>query len=345
MKIAIIHPPLLQHTTRGTGSYMRNLLKGLRQHTKHEIITSEISDLPDEVDLYHFPYFDPFFLTLPIFRKKKTIVTVHDLIPIKFPTFFPRGIKGEIKWKIQKHALQTVSAILTDSKSSQEDIVSLVHFDSEKVHTIYLAPEDMFFKKRELTQKNRLRKELNLPTKFALYVGETNWNKNLPNSIRAATEAKINLVVVSKSFRERHEVYHPWKESLLEAQALAKDNPYIYPIGFSDQEDLATLYQMATALLMPSYYEGFGLPIVEAMASGCPVIASDKGSLGEICADAALLVEPGNVHEIKAALVKMHEDATIRRDMISKGSKQVEQFSWKNTVYQTEKVYQNIVHG
>src|SRR4030066_391797 len=128
MKIALDISPLgSRHKFRGTGSYTQSLKNALIKYFPQYEYISFIK-LPKKfksADLIHFPYFDPFFLTLPMMRKLPTVVTVHDLIPLLFPQNFPAGFKGKIKWQIQKNILKRVNAVITDSESSKKDIVRL----------------------------------------------------------------------------------------------------------------------------------------------------------------------------------------------------------------------------
>lgn len=345
MKVVIVDPPILGHRIRGTGVYAKYYAQVLEKYGGVEVMTVEISDLPKDADIYHFPYFDPFFLTLPFFKNKKIVVTIHDLIPLLFPGHFPRGIKGEIKWQIQKWLIHNVDAIITDSYASKKDIIDILHIDPQKIHPIYLAPLENFFEKKTSSEKEHVRKKYQLPANFALYVGETNWNKNLPNMIRAVKKAKTHLVIVSKSFVEKHDMsYNPWKESLLEAQHEAAGSHLIHGIGHIDLDDLISLYQLAEVLLLPSYYEGFGLPVVEAFASECPVIASHRGSLAEIVGKAGIIVNPDSVEDLVSALVKIHADKALRKMLVHEGKLQLGKFSWKKTVQETVKVYNSILN-
>src|ERR1035437_9648563 len=146
MKIAIDMSPLktgnfLQHRVRGTGFYLENLKRSLlKYYPKNEyIFFTRGEKLPKDVEVVHYPYFEPFFLTLPVFSKNKKIVTVHDLTPLVFPDHFKSGLKGNLKWQIQKLALKNADAIITDSESSKKDIVKFAGINSEKIKVVYLA--------------------------------------------------------------------------------------------------------------------------------------------------------------------------------------------------------------
>ena len=146
MNIGIDVSPLvgarnLAHRVRGTGFYIENLKKSLLQYyprNKYTFFTRG-QNLPKNTDLIHYPYFEPFFLTVPIYKKYKTIVTVHDLTPLVFPRFFPRGIKGELKWQLQKIALRRADPIITHKLSSRRDIVRHTCIYEDKISVVYLA--------------------------------------------------------------------------------------------------------------------------------------------------------------------------------------------------------------
>jgi len=163
--------------------------------------------------------------------------------------------------------------------------------------------------------------------------------------IEAITEVKVPLVIVSKSFVERHDTsYNPWKESLLEAQMLAKNNQLIHKIGHIPQEELIGLYKLAACLVFPSFYEGFGLPVVEAFATGCPVVSSSGGSLVEIVGDAAYIVDPAEVKTIVEGIKEILTNAELKRQLVSKGYKQVKKFTWSKTAAETANVYKSVLN-
>ena len=201
MKIAIDTSPLESgHKIRGVGFYLKNLKAALlKYHSENDyIFFSKTSEIPKDVDLVHYPYFDPFFITLPLIKKHRTVVTVHDLTPLVFPAHFPSGAKGKLKWQIQKNTLKKTDAIITDSESSKNDIVKYTDIAKNKINTVYLAAGDEFkvLNKELQTTNHKLQTKYNLPEKFALYVGDVTWNKNLPRLIKAINLTKIPLVMV-----------------------------------------------------------------------------------------------------------------------------------------------------
>lgn len=343
-KVALVRPPILGHALRGTGVYFNELHQSLSHISEVDVQIADLHALPQDVDVFHFPYFDPFFLTLPQRMPNKSIVTIHDLIPLKFPKHFPPGLKGGFKWHLQKRAVRQSAAIITDSKASKNDIVDILNISPSRVFSIYLAASSIFSIPKTSGEKEKIRKEKGLPTNFALYVGDTNWNKNLPNVITACVQSGLALVIVSKSLANSEVKANPWNESLLKAQELVQKNPAVQVLGFVKENELVSLYQMAEALLLPSYYEGFGLPVVEAFVSGCPVITSALGSLKEIAGNAALFVKPDNVDDIVAALKTINKNKKLRAKLITAGKKQALHFSWKKTTQETFAVYKEVIH-
>ncbi|PJE68881.1 hypothetical protein COU96_02790, partial [Candidatus Shapirobacteria bacterium CG10_big_fil_rev_8_21_14_0_10_38_14] len=161
-----------------------------------------------QFDIVHYPYFDLFWLTLPIKKPKPTVVTIHDVIPLVFPQHFPLGIKGKIKFKIQKFSLKGVKAVITDSKNSKKDIANWLAYPKEKIYVIPLAPGKEF---RPITNRQSLvatKQKYQLPDTFVLYVGDVNYNKNIPGLIKAFDKLKtpfknLKLVLVGKAFEEQ----------------------------------------------------------------------------------------------------------------------------------------------
>lgn len=349
MNIAIDISPLegkgsLYHRVRGTGFYLKNLKDSLLKYFSENNYTffTRGSKLVSDIDIVHFPYFEPFFLTLPIFEKFPYVVTVHDLTPLVFPQNFPPGLKGKIKWKIQKRNLGKARRIITDSNSSKNDIVKLLNFPEDKVDVVYLASDEKF-KKIKISQEKKaeISKKYQLPEKFILYVGDVTWNKNLPRLIKACLNANFPLVIAGKTVREDNfDKTNPWNRDLAEVQKLSYQNKNIIRTGFVENKDLITLYNIAEAFAMPSLYEGFGLPILEAMSCGCPVITSKEGSLPEVAGDAAFYVDPYSESNIEEGIVKVFSDQKLQIELSKKGLRQAQNFSWKKTAEKTMNAYQ-----
>jgi len=283
---------------------------------------------------------------LPIIQKKPTIVTVHDLIPIRFPDRFPAGIRGAMKWQIQKIALKNTKRVICDSQSSKEDVVKFVGYDAEHIDVIYLAPSSVFGKLFNETEELEMLHLAGVNKPYMMYVGDVNWNKNIQGLLQAAAIIKdtfktldMKLVLVGQAFLHQNlpEVHEINK---LIGQLHIED--FIIKAGKVPDDTLAVLYKNAISFLLPSHYEGFGLPVLEAMASGCPVITSDISSLREISGPATL-IKPDQIESIAKAMKEhISLSQSQRLNKISRGKDWVKQYSWKKTALETIRSYGKI---
>jgi len=349
MKIAIdISPLQTGHKVRGAGFYLENLKRALvKYYSQNEYkFFTRGENLPEDIDLVHFPYFEPFFLARPIYKKYLTVVTVHDLTPIVFKKHFPRGIKGEIKWQMQRYALKKANAIITDSDCSKKDIIKRVGISADKVSVIYLAAGEEFKKLEIGNWKLEIKKRYGLPNRFVLYVGDVTWNKNLPRLVEAVKSINVPLVMVGKALvSEDFDKNNPWNKDLVKVQDLAKDDKNIIKLGFVPTEDLVAIYNLATVFVMPSLYEGFGLPILEAMSCGCPVITTKEGSLDEVAGEAALYVDGYSKESIAKGIKEVFENPILQKKLLQEGLRKVNEFSWKKTAGKTLEVYKRVIES
>lgn len=343
MKIAIDVSPLDSgHSVRGVGFYLLNLKNSLQKYFPENeyLFFKDESEIDGTFDIIHYPYFDPFSRSLKFNSDCKVVVTVHDLIPLIFKKEFPVGVKGNINWVIQKRNLRRVSRIITDSFSSKQDIEKLIDYPGNKIDVVHLAAGDQFNKIKKFNKK-KLVEKYNLPSEFVLYVGDVTWNKNLPNLIKAVLKTEYKLVIVGKAFLNRdYDRNHPWNKSFYEAQVLAEGSDQVIPLGFVNDDDLVALYNAATCMILPSIYEGFGLPVVEAMKCGCPVITTKEGSLEEVADSAAEFVDPRSIESILKGITDVMENKSLRQAMSKKGLEWSENFNWKKVAQETIESYE-----
>lgn len=340
LNIAFVEPELSGHKKRGTGIYSGKLFESLKKRTDIEIRKVRLHESFARFDLVHYPYFDPFFLTLPFVKKIKTVITVHDLIPLKYPKYFPAGLKGFIKWQIQRKLLGFTDAILTDSKASARDIRNIAGIRKEKINIVSLGANEEF-KKLDKSEILTVKNKFNLPDKYLLYVGDINYNKNIPGLLRSYSRIRkefpqIGLVLVGEGF------VRP-SPSLVDIKILIKSlniEDSVQILGRVDLKDLVGLYNLATLYVQLSFDEGFGLPVLDAMACGCPVLCSREGSLPEITGDSAILVDPYDPEEIhKQMLFAINGDHKI---MVEKGIKRAKTYTWKKCADSTVEVYKQL---
>jgi len=350
MNIAIDISPLksghyLQHRVRGTGFYIQNLRLSLEKYYSGNkyIYFNRGDSLDNNIDVVHYPYFEPFFLTLPLLSRYKTIVTVHDLTPLVFPEHFKSGLKGAVKWQIQKTSLRNAANIVTDSESSKKDIVKYTGISQSKIKVVYLAAGLDFKIVDSKLKFEGLRKKYNLPEKFVLYVGDVTWNKNLPRLIEAVKKVNVSLVMVGSALVEKDvDLSNPWNVDFAKVLGLVDGDKRILRLGFVSNEELILLYNIATVFVMPSIYEGFGLPVLEAMSCGCPVVTSKGGSLAEIAEKACKYVDPYDVDSIASGISEVFNSTSLQEELSKKGLIQSKKFTWQKTATETMGVYREI---
>lgn len=348
MRVAIDVSPLeTGHKVRGVGFYLEHLKNSLiKYYPENEYIFFKAGEkIPRNIDLVHFPFFEPFFLALPLYKKFKTVVTVHDLTPIVFSKNFPRGFRGEIKWQMQRYSLKRADGIIADSKSSKKDIIKIVGVSEKKVSVVPLAAGEHFRKLDKGSWMKDISEKYNLPQKFVLYVGDVTWNKNLPRLLNAVSYANLPIVMVGKSLtNENYDRQNPWNHDLnrineiIDSQT-STNKQLITRLGFVDDEDLVKIYNLATVFVMPSLYEGFGLPVLEAMSCGCPVVTTKEGSLPEVAGSAAVYVDAYDYKEIAKGLLEVYNNENLREELIKNGLENTILFSWKNTASETLEAY------
>lgn len=352
MHIAIATSPMTSgHRARGIGVYTKNLISALQRY-KPEFTYSfftRTQEIPKDADIVHYPYFDPFFLTLPLEKRKPTVVTVHDLIPLVFPERFPSGLRGMMKWHMQRWSLMESKRIITDSQSSKRDIEKICHIPQDHIDVVYLAPSVVDDNPTEETVSELVRK-LKIDGRYFLYVGDINWNKNIVGLLNAfsifllknpqSVIRDIRLVLVGSAFLndtvpEATEIRQVIRDLHLEQHVIMP--------GFVTDMDLVRLYHGAIATIQPSHYEGFGLPILDALACSCPVVAADNSSMTEIMGP-AISVDSTSSEDIARGLTDVFRmTENDRKTVITKGIAWVRQFTWKRVAEETAAAYQRSV--
>lgn len=331
------------HHHRGIGIYTKKLFSALQKSQQHVYTLGKTTKDRRHADLVHFPNFDFFFLTLPQSKTTKWIITVHDVIPLVFPNGFPPGIKGTLKFKLQLRSLKKAEAIITDSINSQKDIHRYLEIPDEKVYVVPLGVSQNF---KPLTDKkflSQVRQKFHLEYPFMLYVGDVNYNKNLAVLLQAFAQLpkpKLNLVMVSQAFK------HPNIPEIAKLQKLAADLNISFrlrPLSEVSTEALVALYNEAEVYVQPSLYEGFGLPVLEALSCGTPVVTTNTSSLPEVSGEAAIVVEPTISGLATGIIEALNLSPAEKRKRIKLGRKHAAKFSWDNTARKTIEVYNQVL--
>jgi glycosyltransferase involved in cell wall biosynthesis len=294
--------------------------------------------LHEDVDAIHVPYFAP-----PLLGGRKTLVTVHDLIPLILPAYRASPLVRAYT-RLAAIAARRAATILTDSHSSKKDIVRLLGVPPQLVRVIHLAANEGFKPILEKATLHDVRRKYGLPEEYVLYLGGFDQRKNVETLIAAyaAVDAKVSnktRLVVAGRLPTRNSDFFPDPRPLVERWALQDKVVFT---GWVEEEDKPALYSGATLFVFPSLYEGFGLPVLEAMSCGTAVIASNSTSLPEITGDAALLVDPGDAEGLAEAMTLLLESATHREELASRALQRATLFSWKETVAQTLDAYRSV---
>jgi len=288
------------------------------------------------IELAHVPYF-----ASPLFPTTPTVVTVHDLIPMLLPTY--RGsILVRLYTRLVAAAARKADMVLTDSEASKQDIMRLLGIPAERVRVIYLAADDIY---QPILDDHRLSatcQKYGLPESYLLYLGGFDQRKNVPTLLKAfaqlVKDSKAFLVIAGR-LPEKGSDFFPDPRPIVQELGIGKRVVFT---GWVPEEDKPALYSGARALVFPSLYEGFGLPPLEALACGTPVIASNRGSLPEIVGDGGLLLEPDDVERLAEAMEKLLNDDTLWGDLRQKGLAHASRFSWEKTAQETLAVYREI---
>jgi glycosyltransferase involved in cell wall biosynthesis len=233
------------------------------------------------------------------------------------------------------------SSIICVSESVRREVLDIFPVDPERVSTVHYGVDEEFFREDPPGTIEELRERFELPGRYFLFVGQIYPPKNMARVLEAfaqvGPEHGIHLAIAGE---------HRWLcEQEMERMRSPELARWVKLCGWADRPTLRALYRNAQALVFPSLYEGFGLPIVEAMASGCPVITSDGWSMRELAEGASLLVEPKDVTSIERAMTDIAVDEGLRQDLIAKGYERVKSFNWRNCALETLRVLEATVSG
>ena len=331
-------PLLSGHAVRGIGFYTRNLKSILGRQSDLKLV-DDIS----KANMVHYPYFDLFFKSLSFQKGKKNIVTIYDTIPLIYPKNYPPGIKGKINFLRQKSTLKEADAIVTISETSKKDIVRFLDVQSEKVHATYLTATPDFKKLPSGKWSTEIRQKYHLPEKFVLYVGDVNYNKNINNLAKACKITDVPLVLAGKQAASSDfDRNHPENQSLVHLLEEYGYDHQVLRLGFVPQEDLVKIMNLADVYCQPSLYEGFGLPILEAMTCDIPVVASKIQVFVELFEKSVLYFDPYDVNNMSNKISQALGERKTRDTLIKMGQIKSKNYSWDKTARDTVDVYKSL---
>lgn len=330
---------------RGIGTYTRLLAENLE---KIDFLNLQRSTLPVPADfkpqIVHYPYFDLFFSTLPLKHPAKAVVTIHDVIPLKFPEQYDPGLKGSMRFIKQKLALSQVQAIITDSQASKTDIINHLGINEDRIHVVYLAANPLLQASDE-TNVKKIKRKYKLPKSYILYVGDINYNKNIPQLIKALRylPREIKLVLVGRNFKPQNIPEWQWIETQMALSDVGNRIKFLPDIGGDDLNDLSAIYTGAVAYVQPSLAEGFGLPVLEAMQCRTPVVCTNSTSLIEVGGLESVFTGTTAEEIAKGVEEILTWSKTKRLERVRSGYQWSQTFSWTKTAAQTASVYQQVL--
>lgn len=363
----------------GSGQYIRRLLQHLRRTTPELDMTLVLpphnrapDDLPPDVNLIvapparfsgalgkvwfeqrtfprlarqsgahlaHVPYWGP-----PLSSPLPLVTSVLDVYPLIDPAYTP-GLSGRLYSALVSAGARGSNHIITLSESARLDIEQYLQIPEHRVSAIYLAPDAVYHPRIGAEGDAALREKYNLPERFVLYLGGFDRRKQVNELLLAYTyvaEAEgdnIPLVLAGAEPQWREPLFPDLREY---AQRLGLED-YLRWIGYVDEADKAGLYRLADVFVSPSGYEGFGLPVIEALACGTPVVAFDTDVYDETLGDAAFLVE--DARSMAGAIIALLLQPPLRETMVNQGLARATQYNWRKTAAQTLRVYEHVLAG
>jgi glycosyltransferase involved in cell wall biosynthesis len=286
-------------------------------------------------DVYHAPHY-----VLPAAINCNSVVTIHDCIHLMFPQYLPNRMAYAYARAQMWTAAHRSDCILTVSDASKRDILHLFNIPPEKIVVVYNAIDAHFSVTPAADAVSRVRERYQLDHRFVLYVGNIKPHKNLVRLIEAFNELRtgdledVKLLIIGDEISKLPALRH--------AVHRHKLHKHVRFLGYVPDDQLAVLYRLAAVFVFPSLYEGFGLPPLEAMASGTPVVVSNVSSLPEVVGDAAVLVDPHDIDSIVDGLRCVLTNPSRADDMRRKGLERSREFSWERSVARTLEVYKRI---
>lgn len=277
----------------------------------------------------------------PLWQAAPYVLTIHDASLFVYGRYHPRARHLTMRLTLPFVAKQA-AAIITVSNHSRADLMRILDLPPEKIHVVYEAAADSYQPVEDDAQRRALRQKYALPEKFLLFVGTLEPRKNLRRLVRALHQVRgqgldYDLVLAGPM---------GWMMDSFTGEVEALDlEEHVHYLGYVPSADLPALYSLATVFVFPSLYEGFGLPPLEAMACGTPVLTSNRTSMVEVCGEAACLVDPKHEEAIAAGLCTLLRDEELRRELRRRGLERVGHFSWERAARETASVYRSVIEA
>ena len=291
-----------------------------------------------KVDLFHATDF-----VLPYtLDSTRTLLTVHDLSFVRVPEAASPPLKAYLDAVVPR-SVGRADHVLADSSATKDDLIELYKTPADKITVLYSGVDQRFQRVSDRRALESTRAKYGLAdSRYVLSVGTVQPRKNYSRVIRALARVRASGLDLRYAIAGGK----GWLEAEMQHTIASTGmGDYVHLLGFVNDEDLPALYSGSRMLLMPSLYEGFGLPILEAMACGVPVIASNISSLPEVAGDAAILIDPTDTAALGDAMLAVETESTLREQLIQKGYRQAEKFCWRRSAAQLLSVYRSLLEA
>ena len=286
------------------------------------------------IDLLHVPHY-----TLPIGLRGKSVVTIHDLIHLKLPQLFS-PVQRMYAATMIRHAVQHAGAVIAVSQKTKDDILERFGASDDCVHVVHNGIRPTFRKLTDVTEITSFRTTHGLQKPFVLYVGNVKPHKNIPTLLRAFNIVRRRLPDMELAFAGGSCLRNTELNALSQQLGIKSS---IRDLDQLSEPDLIAAYNGAEVLVLPSLYEGFGFPALEAMACGTPVVVSNGGALPEVVGDAAIVVDAMQHEQFAAEIIELMEDSGKRLHMTQMGHSRAAGFSWTKAGEQTMRIYEEVL--
>jgi glycosyltransferase involved in cell wall biosynthesis len=317
------------------GPNFRAVAEGAGHYSVAEQLTVPLAVRRAHVDLFHAPHY-----VLPALTPGRTVVTIHDCIHLMFPEYLTHRLAYAYARASMWTAAHKSDRIFTVSEQSKRDILKFFHVPPDKIVVTPNAIDERFSVEPKAEHVTQIRERYQLSHAYILYVGNIKPHKNLErlieafHQVRSQGRSELELLIIGDEISKL--------QSLRRAVHKYDLHRYVRFHGFVPQETLSVLYRLASVFVFPSLYEGFGLPPLEAMACGTPVVTSNVSSLPEVVGDAAVLVDPYSPQAIADGILKVLQSAHLRADMRQRGFARVREYSWERSVARVREVYEEV---
>jgi glycosyltransferase involved in cell wall biosynthesis len=323
--------------TRNLGENFRPVPERSPNYSIREQVSVPLDLRREGVDLFHAPHY-----VLPPLTPCRSVVTIHDCIHLRFPQYLPSRLGYAYARSSMWIAAHRSSRVMTVSEASKRDILEYFHVPETKIDVIPNAIDERFGETPAPEDVERVRERYQLNERFVLYAGNIKPHKNIERLIEAFYELReqqgfedVKLLIIGDEISKY--------ASLRRSVHRHKLHKHVRFFGFVSDSTLAILYRLASVFVFPSLYEGFGLPPLEAMSSGTPVITSNVSSLPEVVGDAALLIDPYDPHAIADAMRRLLTDDALREDLREKGRARARHFSWERSIRRVREIYGEVL--